>query len=305
MKQKIFVIEDHPLMRRSLVEAIEREADLTVCGEAEDAQSAVTAVAAARPDLVLTDLQLKASSGLDFIKAIRVHDAGLPVVATTMFNVQQAERLARAAGATAFVTKQDGPARLIEVMRRSLGSSRSEDGAGSGSKESTAAPRQEFRGNTPVGPRQKQRKATKEERHPMKTEPATKTRTKAPPTACICLRLTHPTAQQVCVAGSFNDWQPDATPMTRRDDGQWVKELTLPPGRYEYRLIVDGEWADDPAAAELIPNAFGTANAVLVVSHTRISATPAPRTSPRPRSRPKALLDQFCGRLVSPRSVPA
>ena len=107
-------------MRRSLVEAIERETDLTVCGQAEDAREAFAAVVSVRPDIVLTDIQLKSSSGLDFIKAIRAQDPELPVVATTMFDVQRAERLARAAGASAFVAKQDGPAKLIEVVRDSL-----------------------------------------------------------------------------------------------------------------------------------------------------------------------------------------
>ena len=107
-------------MRRSLVEAIERESDLTVCGQAEDAEDALAAVVSVQPDIVLTDIQLKSSSGLDFIKAIRAHSPRLPVVATTMFDVQRMERLARAAGASAFVAKQDGPGKLIEAVRNSL-----------------------------------------------------------------------------------------------------------------------------------------------------------------------------------------
>lgn len=107
-------------MRRSLVDAIERETDLTVCGQAEDAEEAFAAVVSVRPDIVLTDIQLKSSSGLDFIKAIRAHAPELPVVATTMFDVQRTERLALAAGASAFVAKQDGPGKLIEVIRESL-----------------------------------------------------------------------------------------------------------------------------------------------------------------------------------------
>ena len=120
MKIRVFVVEDHPLMRRSLVEAIEREADLTVCGQAEDAEEAYAAVVSVQPDIVLTDIKLKSSSGLDFIKAIRAYAPTLPVVATTMFDVQRTERLARAAGAAAFVAKQDGPAKLIEVVRESI-----------------------------------------------------------------------------------------------------------------------------------------------------------------------------------------
>ncbi len=82
---------------------------------------------------------------------------------------------------------------------------------------------------------------------------------------CVCLGLTHATAQEVCIAGSFNDWHTSVTPMVRLDDGKWAKELTLPPGRYEYRFVVDGQWVDHPAATELIPNPFGTPNAVLEV----------------------------------------
>jgi len=122
-------------MRRSLVDAIEREADLTVCGQAEEAQEAFAAVVSLQPDLVLTDIQLKSSSGLDFIKAIRAHAPGLPVVATTMFDVQRTERLARAAGASAFVAKQDGPAKLIEVVRDSLKANKARNKGGDGAHE--------------------------------------------------------------------------------------------------------------------------------------------------------------------------
>lgn len=103
-------------MRRSLVEAIEREADLTVCGQAEDTQEALAAIALLQPDIVLTDLQLKSSSGLDLIKALRAQSPALPIIATTMFDVRRSERLARAAGASGFVAKQDGPEKLIGAV---------------------------------------------------------------------------------------------------------------------------------------------------------------------------------------------
>jgi len=54
--------------------------------------------------------------------------------------------------------------------------------------------------------------------------------------------------------------------MFRLSEGEWAKELVLPAGRYEYRFIVDGQWANDPAAMELIPNPFGTANGVMMVT---------------------------------------
>lgn len=98
---------------------------------------------------------------------------------------------------------------------------------------------------------------------------------------CVCLEITWPGAQEVSIAGSFNDWHPKVTPMIRLSDGKWAKELSLAPGRYEYRFVVDGEWVDDPAANELIPNPFGSANAVLEV----LPATPAPSIRSRGAAR--------------------
>ncbi len=70
---------------------------------------------------------------------------------------------------------------------------------------------------------------------------------------------------KVCLAGSFNDWQPGITPMLAFDNGRWLKEISLPPGRYEYRFVVNGEWADDPNANEVAPNPHGGFNAVRIV----------------------------------------
>ncbi len=75
-------------------------------------------------------------------------------------------------------------------------------------------------------------------------------------------------AHEVCIAGSFNDWHPSVTQMIRLSDGKWAKELSLAPGRYEYRLVVDGQWICDPAASEKVPNPFGGCNAVLIVPPT-------------------------------------
>jgi len=120
VRNRVFVIEDHPLMRRSLVEAIERESDLTVCGQAENAQAALASILSLQPDIVLTDIQLKSSSGLELIKALRVEAPALPVIATSMFDVRRNERLARAAGTAAFVAKQDGPEKLISTVHQLL-----------------------------------------------------------------------------------------------------------------------------------------------------------------------------------------
>lgn len=100
---------------------------------------------------------------------------------------------------------------------------------------------------------------------------------------CVCVEFNHQCANEVCIAGSFNDWHPSVTPMIRVGEGKWAKELALSPGRYEYRFVVDGQWLDDPAAKETVPNPFGSFNAVLVVldpSSKQEASSPA-KTKPQ------------------------
>ena len=77
-------------------------------------------------------------------------------------------------------------------------------------------------------------------------------------------------AATVAIAGTFNEWRPDVTPMLRVGPDRWVKDLALPPGNYEYRLVVDGMWMPDPSARETVPNQFGEQNSVL-----NVKASPA------------------------------
>ena len=79
------------------------------------------------------------------------------------------------------------------------------------------------------------------------------------------INLQSPGATAVSIAGSFNDWSPDAKPMACDTDGCWGVDLTLPPGRYEYRFVVDGQWRDDPNATEYVINPFASRNTVLVI----------------------------------------
>jgi 1,4-alpha-glucan branching enzyme len=83
--------------------------------------------------------------------------------------------------------------------------------------------------------------------------------------AAVRIEYTDPTAAAVSVAGTFNEWRPEATPMVAVGDGRWVKDLVLPLGQYEYRIVADGEWMADPLARETNPNPFGGLNSVLKV----------------------------------------
>ncbi len=116
MKKNIFVVEDHPAVRQGIVETINREADLAVCGEADDVLPAVEAIRATRPDLVLIDIQLKSSSGLELIRELRQLFPSLRLIGMTMFDPVFCEKQAHAAGANGFLVKQDGPAKMVAAI---------------------------------------------------------------------------------------------------------------------------------------------------------------------------------------------
>jgi 1,4-alpha-glucan branching enzyme len=78
-----------------------------------------------------------------------------------------------------------------------------------------------------------------------------------------------PTApvKKVSVVGDFNSWDAAARRMTRYPkDGTYRARVSLAPGRYEYKFVVDGEWYADAGADEVVPNPYGTTNSVLVVA---------------------------------------
>jgi hypothetical protein len=78
--------------------------------------------------------------------------------------------------------------------------------------------------------------------------------------------LDHLDSSEVFLCGDFNRWAPQSMRMIRRDgSGRWEKRLTLPPGRYEYRFIVDGIWMSDPRASAEVSNPYGSCNSVVEV----------------------------------------
>ena len=79
------------------------------------------------------------------------------------------------------------------------------------------------------------------------------------------LKLIAPKARSVFVAGNFNGWDAKSNPLSKESGGVWRAFLQLSPGRYEYRLVVDGQWQEDPGAKESAFNPYGGRNSVLVV----------------------------------------
>jgi 1,4-alpha-glucan branching enzyme len=81
----------------------------------------------------------------------------------------------------------------------------------------------------------------------------------------VQFELLAPGAQEVYLAGDFNNWDSSANPMKKDKKGIWKTALSLKPGRYEYRFLVDGNWENDPSCCDCVPNEFGTQNCLRFV----------------------------------------
>lgn len=90
-----------------------------------------------------------------------------------------------------------------------------------------------------------------------------------PAQVLVRLVVVQPEARLVQVAGDFNGWNPEHTPLEPAGGGAWTVTLPLEPGRYQYKFVVDGQtWIADPYAAEQHDDGFGSSNAVLDVRAT-------------------------------------
>lgn len=119
-KRRIFLVDDHPLVREGLTNLINEQNDLAVCGEAEDCAGAITGIAKTRPDVVLVDISLKNESGLELVKNL---ENQFPLVALIVLSMHDealyAERALRA-GARGYVMKRESTKSVLASIRRVL-----------------------------------------------------------------------------------------------------------------------------------------------------------------------------------------
>jgi DNA-binding NarL/FixJ family response regulator len=119
-KTKILVVDDHPIVRERLSELINQEADLNVCGEAEDSHEALKAVESLRPDLAIIDITLKDTYGIELIKQLKERHPKLPVLVLSMHDESLYGERALRAGAKGYLTKQEATKKVITAIRRIL-----------------------------------------------------------------------------------------------------------------------------------------------------------------------------------------
>ncbi len=117
MSLRIFLVDDHPIVREGMGRLIDREPDMTLCGESDGDNDLLAAIKDSTPDVVVLDLSLRGATGLDLIAPIKAHVPGVRVFVLSMHDEKiYAERVIRA-GAMGYIMKQEAPAKVLDAIR--------------------------------------------------------------------------------------------------------------------------------------------------------------------------------------------
>jgi len=119
-KRKIIIVDDHPIVRQGLAQLINQESDLEVCGQAEDAHEALQIIDELDPDLVIVDISLKDTSGMELIKDLKVQFPQMPVLTLSMHDEAVYGERALRAGARGYIMKQEATENVVTAIRRVL-----------------------------------------------------------------------------------------------------------------------------------------------------------------------------------------
>src|SRR5882757_1789741 len=120
---RVLLVDDHAVVRFGISQLINREPDLQVCGEEEDASEALTAINNLKPDLVIADISLKDSSGLELMRNIKAQDPKLPVLVVSAHDESIYAEIAFRAGALGYLMKDQALEKVIPAIRRVLSGS--------------------------------------------------------------------------------------------------------------------------------------------------------------------------------------
>jgi DNA-binding NarL/FixJ family response regulator len=119
-KTRILLVDDHAVVRFGIAQLINRQTDLEVCGEEEDASHALSAIATAKPDLVVADISLKDSSGLELVRNIKAQYPRLPVLIVSAHDESIYAEIAFRAGALGYLMKEEALLKVLTAVRRVL-----------------------------------------------------------------------------------------------------------------------------------------------------------------------------------------
>jgi len=119
-KNRIFIVDDHPIVRKGLTQLINQEPDLTVCGEAENAEAALELLKKVKPDLAIVDISLRGIDGIELTKLIKVRFENIPVLVVSMHDESLFAERALRAGARGYIMKQEAIEKMMEAIHKVL-----------------------------------------------------------------------------------------------------------------------------------------------------------------------------------------
>jgi DNA-binding NarL/FixJ family response regulator len=119
-RTRILLVDDHAVVRYGIAQLINRQSDLVVCGEEEDASNALTAIGRLKPDLVIADISLKDSSGLELMRNIKAQYSKLPVLVVSAHDESIYAEIAFRAGALGYLMKGEALEKINTAIRRVL-----------------------------------------------------------------------------------------------------------------------------------------------------------------------------------------
>jgi DNA-binding NarL/FixJ family response regulator len=119
-KKKVLIVDDHPVVRDGLITLLEHERDLKVCGNADDAAEALKSISTLKPDVVIVDIGLKSSDGIELTKSIKMRYPKLPVVVFSIHDESVYAERALRAGASAYLMKEVVSENIITAVRTVL-----------------------------------------------------------------------------------------------------------------------------------------------------------------------------------------
>ena len=117
-RKRVYIVDDHPMVREHLAQLIEQQADMQVCGEAVDLAEALEGLGVMQPDVAIVDISLRSSNGLELIKEVRARGWAIPILVLSMHEDSlYAERVLRA-GALGYINKQESSRNILSAIRR-------------------------------------------------------------------------------------------------------------------------------------------------------------------------------------------
>ena len=119
-KNRIFIVDDHPIVRKGLTQLINQEPELVVCGEAENAETALELLKKVKPDLAIVDISLRGIDGIELTKLIRARFENIPVLVVSMHDESLYAERALRVGARGYIMKQEAIEKMMEAIRKVL-----------------------------------------------------------------------------------------------------------------------------------------------------------------------------------------